>query len=109
MTNQNVAVSDSELNEDEQAMIINNSADNTSDVGGVAGKRLLSFIERVERMEEEKTEVMQDIKEIYAEAKATGFDTKILKQIVKLRKMDIEKRREADELLELYKTAVGMA
>ena len=82
--------------------------DGTSDVGGVVGKRLLSFIERIERLEEEKTELMEDIKEVYGESKATGFDTKILKQIVKLRKMDIEKRREADELLELYKTAVGM-
>lgn len=79
-----------------------------SDVGGVAGKRLQSFIERVERLEEEKAALAEDIKEVYSEAKATGFDVKTIRQIIKLRKMDIEKRRENDELLELYMAAIGM-
>lgn len=79
-----------------------------TDVGGVAGKRLRSFIERVERLEEEKTALAEDIKEVMAEAKATGFDTKTIRKVIKLRKMDIEKRREEDELLELYKAAIGM-
>ena len=82
--------------------------ENTQDVGGVAGKRLKSFLERIERLEDEKKELAEDIKEVYAEAKGTGFEPKVMRRIVKLRKMDIEKRREEDELLELYKAAIGM-
>ncbi len=78
------------------------------DVGGVAGQRLRSFIERIERLDEEKSNLMEDIKEIYAEAKGVGFDAKTMRKIIALRKMDGEKRREADELLELYKSAIGM-
>ena len=81
----------------------------TSDVGGVSGQRLRSFIERVERLEEEKSEITQDIKEVYAEAKSTGFDVKTMRKLVKLRKMDTEKRQEEEELLGLYKAAVGLA
>ncbi len=80
----------------------------TKDVGGVAGQRLRSFIERVETLEEEKSALAEDIKEIYAEAKGTGFDVKTIRKIITLRKLDTEKRREADELLDLYKTAIGM-
>ena len=83
-------------------------APEASDVGGVAGARLLSFMERVERLEEEKTALMEDIKEIYAEAKGIGYDVKTIRKIVALRKMDGEARRESEELLDLYKTAVGM-
>ena len=79
-----------------------------SDVGGVAGARLLSFIERIERLEEEKAALMEDIKEVYAEAKGVGFDSKTMRKVVSLRKMDGEKRRESEELLDLYKAAVGM-
>jgi len=78
------------------------------DVGGVAGERLRSFIERIERLEEEKAALMEDIKETYAEAKGTGFDAKTIRKIVSLRKMDTEKRRESEELLDLYKSAIGM-
>ena len=78
------------------------------DVGGVAGKRLISFLERVENLEEEKAALAEDIKEVYAEAKGVGFEVKILRRIIKLRKMEPEKRREEDELLELYKSAIGM-
>jgi len=78
------------------------------DVAGVAGQRLKSFIERVERLEEEKAAQAEDIKEVYAEAKGVGFDTKTIRTLVKLRKMDAEKRREADEILDLYKSAIGM-
>lgn len=78
------------------------------DVGGVAGARLRSFIERIERLEEEKAALMEDIKEVYAEAKGTGFDTKTMRKIISLRKMETEKRRESEELLELYKSAIGM-
>lgn len=79
------------------------------DVGGISGKRLKSFIERVERLEEEKSAIAEDIKEVYGEAKATGFDTKIIRRLIKERKMDAEKRNEEDEVLRLYKAAIGMA
>jgi uncharacterized protein (UPF0335 family) len=78
------------------------------DVGGIAGKRLKAFIERVERLELEKSELADDIKDVYAEAKGTGFDTKTIRKLIRLRKMDVEKRREEDELLELYKAAIGL-
>ena len=84
------------------------SSDGGKDVGGVAGARLRSFIERIERLEEEKAALMEDIKEVYAEAKGTGFDTKTMRKIISLRKMETEKRRESEELLELYKSAFGM-
>lgn len=71
-------------------------------------KRLLSFIQRVETMTEEKQNIANDIKEIYAEAKGVGFDVKTLKLIVKLRKLDAEKRAEAQALLETYADAIGM-
>lgn len=83
-------------------------SDNTSEIEGIAGKRLRSFLERVERLEEEKSALAEDIKEVYAEAKAVGFDTKTMRKLVRLRKMDVEKRREEDELLELYKAAIGL-
>lgn len=78
------------------------------DVGGVAGKRLKSFFDRIERLEEERKGLSDDIKEVYAEAKGVGFDTKTMRKIMKLRKMNPDARREQDELLELYKAAVGM-
>jgi uncharacterized protein (UPF0335 family) len=70
--------------------------------------RLKSFIERIERLEEEKAGIAADIKEVYAEAKGTGFETKVMRQIVRLRKMEADSRREQEELLELYKRALGM-
>ena len=79
-----------------------------SDVGGIAADRLKSFIERIERLEEEKAALAADIREVYAEAKGTGFDTKIMRQIVKLRKMDEAARQEQDELLDLYRRAIGL-
>ncbi len=80
----------------------------TKDVGGVGGARLKAFVERIERLEEEKKALAEDIKEIYAESKAVGFDAKIIRKVVSLRKMDTEKRREEEELLELYKSAIGL-
>ena len=70
--------------------------------------RLKSFIERIERLEEEKAGIAADIKEVYAEAKGTGFDIKIMRQIVRLRKMEQADRREQEELLDLYQRALGM-
>jgi len=82
--------------------------DPESDVGGVAGKRLLSFFERIERLEEEKAALSEDIKEVMAEAKSAGFEVKIIRRIMKLRKMEPEQRQEEDELLSLYMAAIGM-
>ena len=81
----------------------------TSDVGGIAGARLRSFIERIERLEEEKQGLAADIREIYSEAKGVGFDTKVMRQIIKLRKMEQADRREQEELLDLYMQAIGMS
>ena len=79
-----------------------------ADVGGIAGDRLKSFIERIERLEEEKRALSEDIKEVFAEAKGTGFDTKIMRQILKIRKMDQEELDEQEALLDVYKRALGM-
>jgi len=71
--------------------------------------RLKSFIQRIERLEADKVEVMADIKDVYAEAKAMGFDTKIMRQVVRLRKMDQSDRSEQEALLDLYLHATGDA
>ena len=76
--------------------------------GGVAGDRLRSFIERVERLEEEKAALQADIKEVFSEAKGSGFDVKIMRQIVKLRKMEANDRSEMEEVLDIYKRALNM-
>ena len=80
----------------------------TQDVGGVAGKRLKALIERIERLEEEKKGLADDVKDVYAEAKGVGFDAPTIRRIVKLRKMEPDKIREQDELLDLYRSAIGM-
>jgi uncharacterized protein (UPF0335 family) len=79
-----------------------------TEVGGVAGQRLKSLIERIERLEDEKKGLADDVKDVYAEAKGVGFDAPTIRRIVKLRKMEPEKIREQDELLDLYKSAIGM-
>ncbi len=81
----------------------------TGNVHDISGNRLKSFIERVERLEEEKKALAEDIRDVYSEAKGTGFDPKIMRKIVSLRKMNLEKRREETELLDLYMSAIGMA
>ena len=78
------------------------------DIGGIAGERLRSFIERIERLEEEKRALSGDIKEVFAEAKGNGFDTKIMRQLIKLRKMDKDDLDEQETLLDVYKRAIGM-
>ena len=81
----------------------------TVSTDSVAQDQLRAFIERIERMEEEKKAIADDIKEIYAEAKGNGFDTKVLRQIVRIRKQDHAERMEQEALLELYMTALGMS
>ena len=77
--------------------------------GSVAGDQLLSLIERIERLNEEKSALGDDIKLVYAEAKSNGFDTKIMRMVVRIRKLDEHERQETDALLDLYLSALGMA
>ena len=75
----------------------------------VAQDQIKAFIERIERLEEEKSGIASDITEVYAEAKGNGFDTKVLRKVVSIRKQDHNERMEQEALLELYLTALGMA
>ena len=79
-----------------------------TDVGGIAGDRLRSFVERIERLEEEKAALAADIREVYSEAKGTGFDVKIVRQIIRLRKMEASDREEQEAILDIYKRALDM-
>lgn len=74
-----------------------------------AVKALRQFIERIERLEEEKKGVSDDIRDVYSEAKANGYDTKIMRMIVRLRKMETHTRQEQDAILETYRQALGLA
>ncbi|WP_417814076.1 DUF2312 domain-containing protein [Thalassospira alkalitolerans] len=80
-----------------------------TEVGGISADQLGSYVERIERLEEEKAALANDINEVYGEAKALGYDVKILRQIVRLRKMKDRERTEQEEILEVYKRALGMA
>ncbi|GGG35389.1 DUF2312 domain-containing protein [Chelatococcus composti] len=75
---------------------------------GVAAEELKQFIERIERLEEEKAAIAGDIKEVYAEAKGRGFDTKAIRRIISIRKKPPEERQEEEAILELYMQALGM-
>jgi uncharacterized protein (UPF0335 family) len=77
--------------------------------GGIAGDRLRSFVERIEHLEEEIKQLTDDKKDIYAEAKGDGFDVKILKEVIRLRKQDQKERDERDSLLDVYLTALEKA
>ena len=77
--------------------------------GSVAADELRLLIERIERLEEEKKGIADDVKDVYAEAKARGYDAKTMRAIVRLRKMEKDARDEAEALLETYKAALGLA
>jgi uncharacterized protein (UPF0335 family) len=79
-----------------------------SDVGGVSSAQLKSFIERIEQLEEEKAALSEQIRDVFAEAKGTGFDVKVIRQVLKIRKLETQERLEQEELLDLYMTALGM-
>ena len=79
-----------------------------AEIGGIAADRLRSLIERVERLEEEKSALGSDIRDVYAEAKSAGFDVKIMRAIIKLRKMNAADRDEQDWLIENYRKALDM-
>lgn len=76
--------------------------------GGFSGEQLRQYIERVERLEQEKQDISDNIRDAFAEAKSNGFDVKIMRQLIKLRKMDASDRDEQDTILDLYKHALGM-
>jgi uncharacterized protein (UPF0335 family) len=80
-----------------------------SEVHDVAQDQLRSFVERIERLEEEKKTIADDIKDVYAEAKGNGFDTKVLRRVISLRKQDQNERQEQEAILDLYLQALGMA
>jgi uncharacterized protein (UPF0335 family) len=77
--------------------------------GTVAAEQLRLFIERVERLEEEKKGIADDIRDVYSEAKANGYDTKTMRKVVALRRLETHVRQEADALLETYRQALGLA
>ncbi len=77
--------------------------------GAVAADQLRLFIERIERLEEEKKGIADDVRDVYAEAKANGYDTKTMRGIVRLRKMETHVRQEADALMDTYRQALGLA
>jgi uncharacterized protein (UPF0335 family) len=77
--------------------------------GNVAADQLRLFLERIERLEEEKKGISDDIKDVYAEAKSNGYDTKTMRAVVRLRKLEAHTRQEMDALLETYRSALGLA
>ncbi len=79
-----------------------------AEVGGIATDRLRSLIERIEKLEEDKKEISTDIREVFAEAKSAGFDVKVMRAILKLRKMNAADRDEQEFLLETYRKALDM-
>ena len=79
-----------------------------AEAGGIAGERLRSLIDRIERLEEERATIAADIREIYAEGKAAGFDVRIMRRVIRLRKMEKAERDEQETLLDLYLRAIGM-
>ena len=82
--------------------------DKRSEPGGIAADRLRSLIERIERLEEERKGLSSDIKDIYAEAKSAGFDVKVIRQIIRIRKQEPAEVEEQESLLDVYRRALGM-
>ena len=79
-----------------------------TDVGGIASDRLRSIVDRIERLEQERKALGDDIKDIYSEAKSAGFDVKVIRQIIRLRKQEPAEVEEQETLLDLYRRALGM-
>jgi uncharacterized protein (UPF0335 family) len=77
-------------------------------IGGISGQNLRQYIERIERLEEDKKVIAEDIKEVFAEAKGNGFDVKIMRKIISIRKVEPTELEEQETLLDLYKSALGM-
>ncbi|MBR9972100.1 DUF2312 domain-containing protein [Magnetospirillum sulfuroxidans] len=83
--------------------------ESNAQIGGIAAEALRQFVERIERLEEEKKALSADIKDVYGQCKSQGFDVKIVRKIISLRRMEDQEREEIDQLLDLYKAALGMA
>ncbi|TCZ52959.1 DUF2312 domain-containing protein [Roseicella aquatilis] len=98
----------SDVEEEARASRARQEADPDPEVGGIAVDRLRSIIERVERLEEERKALASDIKDIFAEAKSAGFDVKVVRQLISLRKKEPAEVEEQETLLELYRRALGM-
>lgn len=84
------------------------SEEQATEAGGIAADRLRSIIERIERLEEERRALADDIKDIYTEAKSAGFDAKVIRQIVRIRRQEPAEVEEQETLLDLYRRALGM-
>lgn len=82
---------------------------NSGEVGGIAAEALRQFVERIERLSEEKSSIQSDIKDVYAQAKSQGFDVKVLRRLISLRKMDSMEREELEQIEALYRACLGMA
>jgi len=80
-----------------------------TNVGGIAAEQLTQYIERIERLDEEKSALAEHTREVYGEAKANGYDTKTMRKVIALRKKEAQERHEEQELLDLYLHALGMA
>ncbi|MDB9869438.1 DUF2312 domain-containing protein [Alphaproteobacteria bacterium] len=89
-------------------MNMNNTLDKETNISQSKDDRLKSLIERVERLEEEKNNLLADIKEVFSEAKGLGYDPKIMRKVLIIRKMDIDDRLEQEALLETYRAALGI-
>jgi|TARA_B110000027_G_scaffold22311_1_gene23914 uncharacterized protein (UPF0335 family) len=89
-------------------MNMNNTLDKETNISQSKDDRLKSLIERVERLEEEKNNLLADIKEVFSEAKGLGYDPKIMRKVLIIRKMDIDERLEQEALLETYRAALGI-
>jgi uncharacterized protein (UPF0335 family) len=83
-----------------------NSGQRPVEIGGIAAQKLRAFVDKIERLEGEKADLATDIREVYAEAKGNGFDTKIMRKIVALKKLEEPDRKEQDELRDLYRQAL---
>jgi uncharacterized protein (UPF0335 family) len=98
----------SDVEEEARASRARQEADPDPEVGGIAADRLRSIIERIERLEEERKALANDIKDIFAEAKSAGFDVKVVRQLISIRKKEPEEVEEQETLLDLYRRALGM-
>ena len=96
------------LDEAESDTLDNLGKDGGASVGGIAADRLRSLIERIERLEEERKALGSDIKDIFAEAKSAGFDVKVIRQIIRIRKQEPADVEEQETLLDVYRRALGM-
>lgn len=87
---------------------LGHNSDNFPETGGIAADRLRSLLERIERLEEERKALAEDIKDIFSEAKSAGFDVKVMRQLLKLRKQEPAEVEEQETLLDIYRRALGM-